>query len=98
MAARHLGPQLQPQLWPRAMTSTCSAFPFCVPRGARLALSLFPPLLFHCYFSDGKDRTPTRGTGLVEEAKSAMSHLRRLHPSLSIAWIRQSVPYTPAPM
>jgi TolB-like protein len=36
--------------------------------------------------------------GLVEEAKSAMSHLRQLHPSLSIAWIRQSVPYMPAPM
>jgi hypothetical protein len=32
--------------------------------------------------------------GLIEEAKLAMSHLRQLHPTLSIAWIKQSVPYT----
>jgi Flp pilus assembly protein TadD len=36
--------------------------------------------------------------GLIEEAKSAISHLRVLHPTLSVAWIKQSVPYTPAPM
>src|SRR5260221_5674862 len=36
--------------------------------------------------------------GLIEEAKSAMSHLRQLHPTLSIAWIKQSVPYTREPM
>jgi len=32
--------------------------------------------------------------GLVEEARSALSVLREMQPNISIAWIRQSVPYT----
>jgi adenylate cyclase len=36
--------------------------------------------------------------GLVDEAETAMRQLRQLQPDLSVAWIRQSVPYTPGPM
>ena len=36
--------------------------------------------------------------GQLEEAKDALSALRQLQPGISVAWIRQSVPYTPAPM
>jgi adenylate cyclase len=36
--------------------------------------------------------------GSMEEAKVAMNHLRQLHPDISIAWIKQSVPYTAEPM
>lgn len=36
--------------------------------------------------------------GLDEEARSVMSHLRQLHPNLSIAWIESNVPYTAGPM
>ena len=36
--------------------------------------------------------------GQMEEAKSAMTTLRQLQPTLSVAWIKQSVPYTPGPM
>jgi len=36
--------------------------------------------------------------GLMEEAREAMSQLRRLQPNISIAWIKQSVPYTRKPM
>lgn len=36
--------------------------------------------------------------GQIEEAKAAMSALRKLQPDLSVAWIRQSVPYTAEPM
>jgi hypothetical protein len=36
--------------------------------------------------------------GLIEEAKSAMSHLRELQPTISVAWIKESVPYTDEPM
>lgn len=36
--------------------------------------------------------------GLITEARAALDHLRLLHPGLSIAWVKQSVPYTPAPM
>jgi adenylate cyclase len=36
--------------------------------------------------------------GQIEEAKSAMIALRKLHPEISIAWIKQSVPYTAEPM
>jgi TolB-like protein len=36
--------------------------------------------------------------GLGEEAEAEMRQLRRLQPGLSIAWIRQSVPYTSRPM
>jgi TolB-like protein/DNA-binding winged helix-turn-helix (wHTH) protein len=36
--------------------------------------------------------------GLLEEAEAEMKQLRRLQPGLSIAWIMQSVPYTPGPM
>lgn len=34
----------------------------------------------------------------IEEAKSVMSALRQLQPNISIAWIKQSVPYTSGPM
>jgi TolB-like protein/Tfp pilus assembly protein PilF len=36
--------------------------------------------------------------GQIEEAKAAMATLRQLHPEISIAWIKQSVPYTAEPM
>jgi TolB-like protein/cytochrome c-type biogenesis protein CcmH/NrfG len=36
--------------------------------------------------------------GQVEEARAALSGLRQLLPDLSVAWIKQSVPYTPGPM
>jgi TolB-like protein/Flp pilus assembly protein TadD len=36
--------------------------------------------------------------GFAEEAQSAMRRLRELQPNLSIAWIRESVPYTARPM
>lgn len=36
--------------------------------------------------------------GLIEEAKAVMSQLRQLQPNISVAWIRQSVPYTKVPM
>jgi adenylate cyclase len=36
--------------------------------------------------------------GLMEEAGAAMSQLRQLQPGISIAWIKQSVPYTAGPM
>jgi adenylate cyclase len=36
--------------------------------------------------------------GLLDEARAAMSQLRQLQPSISIAWIKGSVPYTPGPM
>lgn len=36
--------------------------------------------------------------GQIEEAKSAMITLRKLHPDISVTWIKQSVPYTAAPM
>jgi adenylate cyclase len=36
--------------------------------------------------------------GQIEEAKAAMASLRQLQPDFSIAWIEQSVPYTPGPM
>ncbi len=36
--------------------------------------------------------------GLVDEASAAMRQLRGLQPDLSVAWIKQSVPYTPGPM
>src|SRR5260221_4937664 len=36
--------------------------------------------------------------GLIDEAKTAMSRLRQLHPEISIAWIQESVPYTREPM
>ncbi|HRP77122.1 MAG TPA: winged helix-turn-helix domain-containing tetratricopeptide repeat protein [Rhodocyclaceae bacterium] len=36
--------------------------------------------------------------GLVAEAEAEMTRLRELQPTLSLAWIRQSVPYTPGPM
>jgi adenylate cyclase len=36
--------------------------------------------------------------GLIDEAKTAMSRLRQLHPDISIAWIQESVPYTREPM
>ena len=36
--------------------------------------------------------------GQVEEAKAVMSMLRQLQPNLSVAWIKQSVPYTSGPM
>ena len=32
--------------------------------------------------------------GRTEEAKESMATLRKLQPSLSIAWIEQHVPYT----
>ena len=36
--------------------------------------------------------------GQIEEAKAAMATLRQLHPDISVAWIRQYVPYTAGPM
>ena len=36
--------------------------------------------------------------GQIEEAKAAMSTLRQLQPDISVAWIKQSVPYTAGPM
>ena len=36
--------------------------------------------------------------GFVEEARAHMHRLRQLQPSLSIAWIKESVPYTTDPM
>jgi TolB-like protein len=36
--------------------------------------------------------------GQIEEARSAMITLRKFHPDISVTWIRQSVPYTAAPM
>ena len=36
--------------------------------------------------------------GQIEEARAAMSVLRQLQPNLSIAWVKQSVPYTSGPM
>ena len=36
--------------------------------------------------------------GQIEEARAALSTLRQLQPDISIAWIRQSVPYTSGPM
>jgi len=36
--------------------------------------------------------------GLIDEAKTAMRHLHELQPNLSVAWIKESVPYTARPM
>ncbi|HYM99525.1 MAG TPA: hypothetical protein VET25_07265, partial [Aestuariivirgaceae bacterium] len=36
--------------------------------------------------------------GQIEEAKAAWGTLRQLQPDISIAWIKQSVPYTSGPM
>lgn len=36
--------------------------------------------------------------GLLDDARAVMSQLRELQPELSVAWIKQSVPYTPGPM
>ena len=36
--------------------------------------------------------------GRVEEARAALARMKETHPDLSIAWIEQNVPYTPAPM
>jgi TolB-like protein/DNA-binding winged helix-turn-helix (wHTH) protein/cytochrome c-type biogenesis protein CcmH/NrfG len=36
--------------------------------------------------------------GRIKEAKAAMNTLRQLQPDISIAWIKQSVPYTSGPM
>jgi hypothetical protein len=36
--------------------------------------------------------------GQIEEAKAARSTLRKLQPDLSVAWIKQSVPYKTEPM
>jgi TolB-like protein/class 3 adenylate cyclase len=36
--------------------------------------------------------------GQIEEARAAMSTLRQLHPTMTIAWIKESVPYTTEPM
>jgi Flp pilus assembly protein TadD len=36
--------------------------------------------------------------GDVEEARTVLSQLQQLHPSVSIAWIERNVPYTSGPM
>jgi tetratricopeptide (TPR) repeat protein len=36
--------------------------------------------------------------GRLEEARAALTRIKQTHPELSIAWIEQNVPYTPAPM
>ena len=36
--------------------------------------------------------------GQLEEARAALAAMKEIHPELSIAWIKQYVPYTAAPM
>lgn len=36
--------------------------------------------------------------GQLDEARAALAKMKESHPDLSIAWIEQNVPYTPAPM
>ena len=36
--------------------------------------------------------------GRLEEARAALARMKETHPDLSIAWIEQNVPYTPAAM
>lgn len=36
--------------------------------------------------------------GALDEAKATMETVRRLQPNISIAWLRQSLPYSPEPM
>jgi hypothetical protein len=36
--------------------------------------------------------------GRIEEAREAMRALRQLHPDISVAEVKQSVPYTAEPM
>lgn len=36
--------------------------------------------------------------GQIEEAREAMRTLRQLHPAMTVAWIKESVPYTTEPM
>jgi tetratricopeptide (TPR) repeat protein len=36
--------------------------------------------------------------GHLDEARAALAQMKQTHPELSIAWIEQNVPYTPAPM
>jgi hypothetical protein len=36
--------------------------------------------------------------GRSDEAKTALGTLKHLQPNVSLAWIRQSVPYTAGPM
>ena len=36
--------------------------------------------------------------GRLEEARAALAQMKTTHPELSLAWIQQNVPYTPAPM
>jgi len=36
--------------------------------------------------------------GQIDEAREALARLKDMHPDLSIAWIEQNVPYTPAVM
>jgi tetratricopeptide (TPR) repeat protein len=36
--------------------------------------------------------------GHLDEAHAALARMKEIHPDLSIAWIKQNVPYTPAPM
>jgi len=36
--------------------------------------------------------------GRLDEARAALARMKQTHPGLSIAWIEQNVPYTPAPM
>ena len=36
--------------------------------------------------------------GRLEEARAALARMKETHPDLSIAWIEQNVPYTPATM
>ena len=36
--------------------------------------------------------------GQIDEARDALGRLKEVHPDLSIAWIEQNVPYTPAVM
>jgi tetratricopeptide (TPR) repeat protein len=36
--------------------------------------------------------------GRLEEARAALAQIKQTHPNLSVAWIEQNVPYTPASM
>jgi len=36
--------------------------------------------------------------GRIDEARTALARLQKLHPENSIAWIERNVPYTPGPM
>ncbi len=36
--------------------------------------------------------------GQIEEARTALNHLKKMHPDLTVSWIMENVPYTAEPM